>query len=127
MFANNRFAEIYRYPKGQLIGIETWRLVHPEDRSLTKQMRARRLSGEDAPSEYEARGQTKDGETIRITRRNARIEYKGRAAILGNIVDITEQKQAEAELRKTNEELKNFVDVVSHDLKTPVIAIHGFE
>ncbi|MCD4755800.1 MAG: PAS domain S-box protein [Deltaproteobacteria bacterium] len=126
VFANNRFAEIYRYPKGQLIGIETWRLVHPEDRSLTKQMRARRLSGEDAPSEYEARGQTKDGETIWITRRNARIEYKGRAAILGNIVDITEQKQAEAELRKTNEELKNFVDVVSHDLKTPVIAIHGF-
>ena len=126
VFANNRFAEIYRYPKGQLIGIETWRLVHPEDRSLTKQMRARRLSGEDAPSEYEARGQTKDGETIWITRRNARIEYKGRAAILGNVVDITEQKQAEAELRKTNEELKNFVDAVSHDLKTPVIAIHGF-
>ena len=126
VFANNRFAEIYRYPKGQLIGIETWRLVHPEDRSLTKQMRARRLSGEDAPSEYEARGQTKDGETIWITRRNARIEYKGRPAILGNIVDITEQKRAEAELRKTNEELKNFVDAVSHDLKTPVIAIHGF-
>ncbi|MCD6197834.1 MAG: PAS domain S-box protein, partial [Deltaproteobacteria bacterium] len=122
VFANNRFAEIYRYPKGKLIGIETWRLVHPDDRSMTKQMRARRLSGEDAQSEYEARGLTKDGETIWITRRNARIEYKGRPAILGNVVDITEQKRAEAELRKTNEELKNFVSVVSHDLKTPVIA-----
>jgi PAS domain S-box-containing protein len=98
VFANNRFTEIYRYPKGQLIGIESWRLVHPEDRSLTRQMRARRLSGEDAPSEYEARGLTKDGETIWITRRNARIEYKGRPAILGNIVDITDQKRAEAEL-----------------------------
>ena len=30
------------------------------------------------------------------------------------------------ELRKINEELKSFVDVVSHDLKTPIIAIHGF-
>ncbi len=126
VFANNRFAEIYRYPKGRLIGVENWRLVHSEDRSLTKQMRARRLSGEDAQSEYEARGLTKDGETIWITRRNARIEYKGRPAILGNVVDITEQKRAEAELRRINEELKNFVDVVSHDLKTPVIAIHGF-
>jgi len=126
VFANNRFAEIYRYPKGKLIGIETWRLVHPEDRSLTKKMRARRLSGEDALSEYEARGRTKDGETIWITRRNARIEYKGRPAILGNVVDITEQKRVEAELRRINEELKNFVGVVSHDLKTPVIAIHGF-
>ncbi len=126
VFANNRFAGIYRYPREELIGIESWKLVHPEDRDLTKEMRTRRLKGEDAPSEYEARGLTKDGETIWINRRNVRIEYKGKPAILGNIVDITEKKRAEEQLRKTNEELKNFVDVVSHDLKNPIVAIQGF-
>jgi len=126
VFANNRFVEIYRYPREELIGIETWRLVHPEDRGLTSEIRAKRLTGEDAPLEYEARGLTKDGETIWITRRNALIEYKGRPVILGNVVDITEKKRAEEELRKTNEELKNFVHVVSHDLKTPIIAVQGF-
>ncbi|MCK4485766.1 MAG: PAS domain S-box protein [Desulfobacterales bacterium] len=126
VFANDRFAEIYRYPREELIGIETWRLVHPEDRGLTSEIRAKRLTGEDAPLEYEARGLTKDGETIWITRRNARIEYKGRPVILGNIVDITEKKRAEEELRKINEELKNFVHVVSHDLKTPIISVQGF-
>jgi PAS domain S-box-containing protein len=125
VFANNRFAEIYRYPKDEAVGIESWRLVHPEDRDMTNAIRAKRLRGKDAPSEYEARGLTKDGETIWIKRRNRRIEYKGRPAILGNIVDVTEQKRAEEELRKINTELKNFVDVVSHDLKNPIIAIHG--
>jgi len=40
--------------------------------------------------------------------------------------DITERRRAEAELMRINEELKNFVHVVSHDLKTPLIAIQGF-
>ncbi|MBW2645323.1 MAG: PAS domain S-box protein [Deltaproteobacteria bacterium] len=126
VFSNNRFATIYRYPKEELIDIETWRLVHPEDRALTAEMRALRLKGEDAPLEYEAKGLTKGGDVIWIRRRNRRIEYKGRPAILGNIVDITEQRQAEEELRKMNEELKNFVRIVSHDLKTPITAIQGF-
>jgi PAS domain S-box-containing protein len=126
VFANNRFAEIYRYPREELMSMESWRLVHPEDRDLTKEMRTRRLKGEDALSEYEARGLTRDGETIWITRRNVRIEYKGRPAILGNIVDITEKTLAEEQLRKINDELKNFVHVVSHDLKNPIVAIQGF-
>ena len=126
VFANNRLAEIYRYPREELIGIESWRLVHPEDRSLTDKRRAKRLKGKEVPSEYEARGLTKDGETIWIKRRNTSIEYRGRPAILGNAVDITEKKRAEQELQKLNEELKNFVYVVSHDLKTPIISIQGF-
>jgi PAS domain S-box-containing protein len=126
VFANNTFAEIYGYPKEELIGMETWKLVHPEDRALTDDMRARRLKGENVPTEYEARGLTKLGETIWIKRRNTRIEYQGKPAILGNIADITEQKGVEEELRKINEELENFVRIVSHDLKTPIISVQGF-
>ena len=126
VFANNRFAEIFRYPREELAGIESWRLVHPEYRDLNKEIMARRLRGEGAPSEYEAKGLTKDGETVWVQRRNTRIEHRGRPAVLGNVVDITKQKLAEEELRKKNEELKNFVDVVSHDLKTPIISIQGF-
>ena len=126
VFANQRFAEIYGYSKEALIGSEPWRLVHPEDRPFTDQRRARRLKGEAVPSEYLARGMTKTGETIWIARRNALIEYEGRPAILGNIVDISRQKHAEEELQRINEELQSFVHVVSHDLKTPIISIQGF-
>ncbi|NVM23156.1 MAG: PAS domain S-box protein [Desulfobacterales bacterium] len=126
VFANNRFAEIFGFTKEELIGIESWRLVHPEDRPLTRHLMARRLMGEDAPSEYEVRGLTKDGESMWIVKRNTRIEYQGKPAILGNVVNITEQKWAEEELNRADEELRDFVHIVSHDLKTPIIAIQGF-
>jgi len=35
--------------------------------------------------------------------------------------EITERNRVEEELQKKNEELENFVHVVSHELKTPII------
>jgi PAS domain S-box-containing protein len=126
VFSNAQFAEIYGYSPEQLVGMESRKLVHPEDRPLTDEYRAKRLRREEVPSEYEARGLTKTGETIWVKRRNTDIEFEGKPAILGNIVDVTDRKRTEEQLQKTNEELQDFVHVVSHDLKTPVISIYGF-
>jgi PAS domain S-box-containing protein len=106
VFANRRFAEIYGYSREELAGMESWRLVHPEDRVLVSQIRTKRLKGEDAPSEYEARGLTKDGRIIWINRRNARIEYNGTPAVLGNVVDITKRKRMERALRESGKRLQ---------------------
>jgi PAS domain S-box-containing protein len=126
IFSNTEFAEIFGYSRDEIMGMESWKLVHPEDRPWTDEIRAKRLRGEDVPSEYEARGLTKGGETIWVKRRNTDIEYEGKPAILGNIVDVTDRRKAEEQLWKTNEELQDFVHVVSHDLKTPVVSIYGF-
>jgi signal transduction histidine kinase len=40
--------------------------------------------------------------------------------------DRIARELSEEELRKTNEELKNFAYIVSHDLKTPITYIQGF-
>jgi PAS domain S-box-containing protein len=45
---------------------------------------------------------------------------------LGMVVDVNERKEAERALRKANEELKAFIDIVSHDLKNPIFSIRGF-
>jgi PAS domain S-box-containing protein len=45
---------------------------------------------------------------------------------LGMVIDVTERKKAELALKNANDELKAFIDTVSHDLKNPIISIEGF-
>jgi PAS domain S-box-containing protein len=110
VFANRRFTEIFGYSKEELAGMESWKLVHPEDRPLTDAIRAKRVKGEEAPAEYETRGLTKDGKTIWVLRRNTLIEYRGKPAILGNIVDVTERKRTEEVLWESKEKYHTLFD-----------------
>jgi PAS domain S-box-containing protein len=44
---------------------------------------------------------------------------------LGAYIDITEQKRAEDRLRRKNEQLAEFADVISHDLRNPLSVASG--
>jgi PAS domain S-box-containing protein len=106
VFVNPRFAEIHGYASDEMIGMDGLSLVHPSDREMVAEMRGKRFRGETAPNEYEVRGLHKNGRTVWIRRRNTLTEYEGRPAILGNEVDVTDQKMAEDELRSTEKELR---------------------
>jgi len=99
IFANNRFAEIHGYSREEVIGMKSWMVIHPEAREYLEEIRQKRLRGEEVPLSYEIRGLKKNGETIWANRSNIPIEYQGGWAILGNVVDITERRQAEEALR----------------------------
>ncbi len=45
---------------------------------------------------------------------------------VGVHTDITEQRQAEARLRESNEEIQSFTHIISHDLRAPLVNIMGF-
>jgi PAS domain S-box-containing protein len=103
VFVNDRFAEIHGYEPRELLGKEHLTLVHPDEREVLRQIASKRLKGEAVPQQYEVRRLGKDGKTIWCEMMAGRIEYAGRPAIMGNIVDITERKWAEEALRESEE------------------------
>lgn len=105
-FANDKFASLYGYTKEELIGMQSLDLVHPEDRPLIAEMRAKRLKGEKVPSEYEIRGLRKNGETIWVMRSFSLITYKDGPAISGIVSDMTKRRKAEQALWESGKELR---------------------
>lgn len=99
VFVNERFAEIFGYSREELLDMDTWKTVHPEDRSRFLSYQEKRMRGEEAPSEYEVRGLTRDGRSIWVNRRISLVTHKGRPAVLGNVADITNRKRMENQLR----------------------------
>ena len=113
VFVNDRFAEIHGYESGELLGKEYLLLIHPDEREARANVVSRRLNGEDIPRRYEVRRLGRDGRTIWCEMMATCVEYGGRPAIMGNIVDITERKRAEEALRQSKEKLAGIVDSVT--------------
>jgi PAS domain S-box-containing protein len=112
VFVNNRFAEIHGYTPEELLGKEYWTLIHPDEREALRQIVSKRLKGKIVPQRYEVRRLKKDGGTIYCEIMAALIEYRGRPAVMGNIIDITERKQAEETLRIKNNAIESSINAI---------------
>ncbi|MCD4653307.1 hypothetical protein K8T06_05175 [bacterium] len=53
-------------------------------------------------------------------------EYGNITGVVETLYDITERKNAEEALKKTNQSLEEMVHIASHDLQSPLISIEGF-
>ncbi|HID29418.1 MAG TPA: PAS domain S-box protein, partial [Desulfobacterales bacterium] len=115
------------------------KLIHPDEREALRQIAQKRLEGAPVAPLYEVRRLRKDGTTVWCDMMATRIEYRGRPAIMGNIMDITKRRQAEEGLRESEKllyqeerriELLRFANDVAlklmHELRNPLVTIGGF-
>jgi len=100
-----QFHQLESYSEDELIGMNPSTLIHPEDRDIVKENVTKMLRGERL-SPYEYRLINKNGEVRWIMERVVSIRLRGRQAVLGSFMDVTEQKAAEHEIRRSESQLR---------------------
>ena len=75
-------------------------LIHPDDRERIRKQYRLRLGKEPVGSRYTLKALRKDGSTIYCEVLAQQITYEGRPAILGTVLDVTEQVQARERLER---------------------------
>jgi len=107
VFVNNRFADIHGYTPEELMGEEYLKLILPDERQEVALKVSKRLMGENHPRRYEVRKLKKDGNIVWCEMMATNIQYRGKPAIMGNVIDINDRKLAEEALRKSEEKYRN--------------------
>lgn len=139
---NDSFLRILGYSREEVIGRSSMELnIYKNSEARAKLIQHLLEQGEIRDCEISTR--TKTGEEIRVLFSSELIELDGEAHALATILDITERKRAETEIRKLNAELEQrvkertteleralrakdeFLANMSHELRTPLNAILG--
>lgn len=116
VFVNDKFAEMHGYKPEELLGKEHLILIHPDEKDTLREVALKRLKGKTVPQRYEVRRHRKDGTTICCEMMASRILFKGRPAIMGNIIDITERKRMEGALLESEKELSLTLDATTEGI-----------
>ncbi|MDH7507875.1 MAG: PAS domain S-box protein [Methanomassiliicoccales archaeon] len=113
-FVNRRMIEFLGYSEQELMNINYLELIHPEHRELMKTLTEKALRGEvqGLPLTVEFIVLNKKGEGRWVELIPAIIDFEGKPAILGNVIDITDRKLMEEELKEKTRELETLLDSI---------------
>jgi PAS domain S-box-containing protein len=132
--ANPAYFELYGFSAEEVIG-QKFYIIFPAARRHEAMEQYRQVfNGENSSMHFESEVVRKDGTSRRVETRIGFIMRDGkRAEMLSVIRDVTERKQAEAQLekyaqdlRRSNTDLEQFASVASHDLQEPLRMITSY-
>jgi len=110
MFCNRGFREILGYAEGELDNAAIEKVIAPEDREMVVSRHYARLSGNRLPEVYECLFLAKNGSTRRVRMDVGLATYQGKPATIGTIRDVTEERQREEELKRSEEKYRSLVE-----------------
>ena len=110
IYLNPALERISEYTRDELMQLELWDLLHPDDRSMIRNYRGRRLHGKEAPQSYEVRLITKSGAVRWLDVRASVFDLAGEPTILTTGVDVTKRKTSEEAVRAGEVRLRVLLD-----------------
>ncbi len=138
-YINPKFAEIFEYQIEEFTCPSRVRdVVFPEDISLVEEALRKRLAGELESLHYEFRIQTKKRNMKYVEVYSSRTFYKGRPAVIGTLLDITERKKMAEALSGSEKRFRQLADATFEgiiiqddsrilDLNQAIVRMSGYD
>ncbi|MGE0680707.1 MAG: PAS domain S-box protein [Candidatus Binatia bacterium] len=135
VYLNSATLTLSGYTREELLTMNAFAFVHPAFRGATKEHIIRHLQNSRITPAYEGKILRKDGEERWVMYTGSLVEFAGKPALLLTTFDITDQKKAEGERTKLQEQLfqsqklealGKLAGGIAHDFNNLLAPILGF-
>lgn len=125
VYVNPAAEKITGYTRDELYRMDIWKLVHPDFVELVKQRAQARFQGLASPDRYEYKIRNRQGEDVWLDFSATAIEYAGKRCILANAFDVTDRKQAEEALIRSEKlaSAGRLAATIAHEINNPLEAV----
>ena len=110
VFLNPMTTMMIGYSREEAVSKPFIEFIHPDDRDMVVGRHLRRIKGEELPQIYSFRIIHRDGNVQWVELNAVLINWEGKPATLNFLSDITERKQAEEDLRKSEERYRTILE-----------------
>lgn len=128
LYANPVAAVMTGYTHEEFLSRALWEIAHPEFRSMVREWGRIHPASDRDPPQYEFKIIRKDGAERWVLMTADRLDYEGLPSVIGILLDITERKALEGELRYAQkmEAIGKLAGGVAHDFNNIITAIIGY-